>query len=67
MTTELYAKKVSTFFESEEEDETTGIENAIENSDSESNVWYDLNGRRLLGRPAHRGVYINKGNKVTVQ
>lgn len=65
LTTQLYAKKVSTFFESE--DETTGIDNAIENSDSEADVWYDLNGRKLQGRPTHRGVYINQGKKVTVQ
>lgn len=67
MTTELYAKKVSTFFESGEEEEATGIDNAIENSDSGSNVWYDLNGRTLQGKPENRGVYINQGKKVTVQ
>jgi hypothetical protein len=67
MTTELYAKKVSTFFESESEDETTGIDSAIENSDSEADVWYDLNGRKLQGRPAHRGIYISQGKKVIVQ
>jgi hypothetical protein len=67
MTTQLYAKKVSTFFESEDEDDTTGIDNAIEDSDSEANVWYDLNGRILQGRPEHSGVYINQGKKVVVQ
>jgi hypothetical protein len=67
LTSELYAKKVSTFFESEDEEETTGIDNASENSDSEEDVWYDLNGRRLQGKPEHWGVYINQGKKVVVQ
>ena len=29
-------------------------------------VWYDLQGRRLQGRPSHKGVYIRQGKKVTL-
>ena len=67
MTTELYSKKTFAFFESESEGEITGIDSAIEDSDSKADVWYDLNGRILQGRPEHRGVYINQGKKVIVQ
>lgn len=28
--------------------------------------WYDLNGRKLKGKPTHPGVYINNGNKQIV-
>ena len=28
------------------------------------NVWYDLNGRRLDGKPTQKGIYINGGHKV---
>ena len=29
--------------------------------------WYDLNGRRLEGKPTAKGVYINNGNKVAIK
>ena len=29
--------------------------------------WYDLNGRRLQGKPSVKGVYINNGNKVVIK
>ena len=29
--------------------------------------WFDLNGRQLSGKPAKKGVYINKGNKVVIK
>jgi hypothetical protein len=67
LTTELYAKKTSLLFEEEEYEEATGIDNATEESDSETNVWYDLNGRSLQGKPVHSGVYINQGKKVAVR
>ena len=36
-------------------------------SDGESDVWYDINGRRLSGKPAQRGLYIIGDKKVLVQ
>lgn len=33
----------------------------------ESDVWYDINGRRLSGKPAQRGLYIIGDKKVLVQ
>ena len=29
--------------------------------------WFDLNGRRLSGKPAKKGLYINNGNKVVIK
>ena len=29
--------------------------------------WFDLNGRRLSGKPSQRGIYINNGKKVVVK
>ena len=46
--------------------ETTGIVNAKENNASNSNVYYDLNGRRVL-YPAH-GIYVKaNGQKVFIK
>lgn len=46
--------------------ETTGIVNAKENNAGDSNVYYDLNGRRVL-YPAH-GIYVKaNGQKVFIK
>jgi hypothetical protein len=29
--------------------------------------WYDLNGRKLDGKPTKKGVYIQNGKKVVVK
>ena len=51
-------------------DETTGIR-SIENEplkmDNNDDAWYLLDGRRLEGKPAMKGVYINKGKKITIK
>ena len=31
---------------------------------NEAGAWYDLQGRKLAGRPTQKGVYINKGKKT---
>ena len=31
-----------------------------------SDVWYDLNGRKLTGRPTKKGIYIHNGKKVVI-
>lgn len=36
-------------------------------SDGQSDVWYDLSGRRLNKKPSKRGIYILKGQKVLVE
>ena len=30
-------------------------------------VWYDLSGRKLSGKPTRKGVYINSGKKVVIE
>ena len=29
--------------------------------------WYSLDGRRIVGKPSTKGVYINNGNKVVIK
>jgi hypothetical protein len=48
----------------------TGIE-AVENIqysifNFQSDSWYDLQGRRLSGKPARKGLYIRNGKKVVM-
>ena len=43
---------------------TTGM--GIVTTDSANDVWYDLSGRRLQGKPTKSGLYINNGKKVVV-
>ena len=42
--------------------EGTGIKAVVE--DESTHEWYDLQGRRLQGKPARHGVYINNRKKV---
>ena len=45
------------------EDDPTGISEYLEKSDS-SESWYDLNGRKLSGKPTKKGIYIHNGIKT---
>ena len=42
-------------------------EEEIVNSKSSNSKWYDLNGRKLTGKPTQKGVYIRDGEKVTIK
>ena len=44
---------------------TTRIDNLNVN-DNEA-TWYDLNGRKLNGKPAQKGIYIKNGKKIVVK
>ena len=47
---------------------TTGIDEVrgkIE--DVRGNVWYTLDGRRFIGQPTAKGIYINKGQKIVIK
>lgn len=48
------------------EEVVTGIDNVNANLD-DNGTWYDLNGRRLQGKPTTQGVYILNGKKVVVK
>ena len=46
---------------------TTGIDvNKISNINL-NGIWYTLDGRRLQGIPAKKGIYINNGKKVIIK
>ena len=50
------------------EGETTGIEPPTISPEGESTeAWYDLNGRKLNGKPTTKGLYIHNGRKVVVK
>jgi hypothetical protein len=36
-------------------------------NDNENGEWYDLNGRKLNGKPAQKGIYIKNGKKIVVK
>ena len=48
---------------------TTSIDNLNVNDNLNDNeaTWYDLNGRKLNGKPAQKGIYIKNGRKVVVK
>ena len=50
-------------------DYVTGINGATLNDKGQmiNDKWYDLNGRRLNGKPTAKGVYINNGKKYVVK
>ena len=48
-------------------DTTTGIRSIENGPSTNGDAWYSLDGRKLNGQPAMKGVYINKGNKVTIK
>ena len=47
--------------------QTTGIQHVQRTTPVQDNVWYTLDGRRLNGKPATRGLYINNGKKYLVK
>ena len=53
-----------------DEEEATGIDNLTLNSQLptlNSDTWYTLDGRRLSGKPATKGIYLRAGKKVMIQ
>lgn len=48
--------------------ETTGIDASLVNSEEVNNEgWYDLEGRKLSGKPDKKGLYIHNGRKVVIK
>jgi hypothetical protein len=47
---------------------TTGIRNInLEQLNDGNATWYDLSGRRLMEKPANKGIYIVNGKKVVIK
>ena len=44
--------------------ETTAIETMADGRSENYDAWYSLDGRRLNGIPAHKGIYIYNGKKI---
>lgn len=47
--------------------ETTGIQNIGQFDNLQFDNWYDLQGRKLNGKPKAKGVYINNGRSVIIK
>lgn len=37
------------------------------NIENEDDAWYDLSGRKLIGKPKAKGIYINNGRKFILK
>jgi hypothetical protein len=35
--------------------------------DHTADAWFDMNGRRLKGKPTVKGIYMNNGRKVVIK
>ncbi len=63
------ARRMTSFNISFGEDETTGIISVHDSGFmvNGSDAWYTLDGRRLSGKPAKAGIYVNGGKKVMIK
>ena len=49
------------------EDETMGINSLTPTLSEGEGAWYTIDGRKISGKPAQKGMYINKGRKVVIR
>ena len=45
----------------------TGIDSPLQRTEDATACWYDLDGRRLAGKPQRPGIYLTKGRKIAVK
>jgi hypothetical protein len=50
-----------------EVEETTSLPQPLQREGSQAGAWYTLDGRKLDGKPAKKGVFINNGRKVVIK
>ena len=55
------------YFQWLDESGTTGIRSIDNGKWIMDNYWYDLQGRKLPGKPTQKGIYIYKGKKRIIQ
>ncbi len=60
-----YTYAVTTAQYTLEVDTTVGIQGV--QADEDGNTWYDMNGRRLQGKPVRKGMYLKNGKKVVIK
>jgi hypothetical protein len=46
---------------------TTAVSSVKVAEGTDSNIYYDLSGRRIVGKPTQKGLYIHNGNKLIVK
>ena len=60
--------RVTSFVMNLGDDETTGITTTnYANYTNKTDAWYDLQGRRVSGKPTAKGLYINNGKKIVIK
>ncbi len=60
--------RITSFVMNLGDDETTGITTTNNaNYTNKTDAWYDLQGRRVSGKPTAKGLYINNGKKVVIK
>jgi hypothetical protein len=60
--------RITSFVMNLGDDETTGITTTNDaNYTNKTDAWYDLQGRRVSGKPMAKGLYINNGKKVVIK
>ena len=64
---DLPAGNASTFVLNFGDDEATSIASMEEGRSKMPEVWYTLDGRKLDGKPAKKGIYIHHGKKVVIK
>ena len=47
--------------------ETTGINSVSDERTENADVWYSLDGRKIMGKPSEKGIYIKRGRKEVVR
>ena len=60
--------RVTSFVMNLGDDETTGITTTnYANYTNKTDAWYDLQGRRVSGKPTKKGLYIYNGKKIVIK
>ena len=57
-------KAIDLFFGDDDDATPTVLVDEIEKVD---NSWYDMSGRKLSGKPAQKGIYVNNGKKIIIK
>lgn len=60
-------RAVSSFVLDFDDDVATGITTTNFTDYTDSDAWYTLDGRKLVGKPTTKGIFINKGRKVVIK
>ena len=64
---DLSARNVKMFFGDESPTDGVGEVQGSQFKVQGEDTWYDLNGRRLSGKPTQKGIYVNNGRKVVMK